>query len=211
MKKVVITLARQHGSGGLKIAKRLAEELGICCYDSEMFRLVSNDEAMHDNLVAHDARIKDTHLFDVAKATYEEHPDDELREQDELILMRNMFEYQSDIIRKLAKQESCVIVGRCANYILKDREDTISVFIHAPMEFRLRRASSIHNLPEKELEAYVRNTDERRANYYHSYTGGNWLDASNYELSLDSSLFGISGCAEMIEKYLKIRFPGWED
>ena len=75
------------------------------------------------------------------------------------------------------------------------------------MDFRLRRASSIHNLPEKELEAYVRNTDERRANYYHSYTGGNWLDASNYELSLDASRFGISGCAEMIQKYLKIRFP----
>jgi cytidylate kinase len=207
MKKVVITLARQHGSGGLKVAKRLAEELGICCYDSEMFRLVSDDEAMHDTRVAHDARIKDTHLFDVAKETYDEHPDDELLEKDELILMRNMFEYQSDIIRKLAEQESCVIVGRCANYILKDREDTISVFIHAPMDFRLRRASSIHNLPEKELENYVRNTDERRASYYHIYTGGNWLDASNYELSLDASQFGIRGCAEMIRKYLEIRFP----
>lgn len=206
-RKIVITLARQYCSGGLKVGKRLAEELGINCYDSEMFRLVSDDKAMTDCEVAHDARIKDTALFDIAKKTYEEQSDDAFAEEDEQLLMRNLYAYQSDIIRGLAEKESCVIVGRCANYILKDREDTISVFVHAPMDFRVRRASSIHNMPEPELESFIRSKDERKASYYHIYTGGDWQDASGYDLSLDTSKMGIRGCAELIRKYLEIRFP----
>ncbi|MBR6171915.1 MAG: cytidylate kinase-like family protein [Eubacterium sp.] len=206
-RKIVITLSRQYCSGGLKVGKRLAEELGISCYDSEMFRLVSDNKAMTDNEVAHDARIKDTLLFDVAKKTYEERPSDELAEADEILFMRNLFSYQSEIIRGLAEKESCVIVGRCADYILRDRPDTIRVFVHAPMDFRIRRASSIHNLPESELASYIRSVDERKASYYHNYTGGNWQDAENYDLSLDTSKMGIRGCAEMIQKYIEIRFP----
>ena len=205
-KKVVITISRQYGSGGLKVGKRVAEELGICCYDSEMFRLVSDDSAMHDSHVAHDARIKDTSLFDVAKKTYDEHPDDELLEKDEQLLMKNLFEYQSDIIRGLADRESCVIVGRCSNYILRDREDTVNVFVHAPMDFRIRRASSIHNMAEQELENYIRGMDERRSDYYHIYTGEEWLDVSHYELSLDTGRLGIRGAADMIRRYLEVRF-----
>ncbi|MBQ9871082.1 MAG: cytidylate kinase-like family protein [Eubacterium sp.] len=207
MKKVIITIARQHCSGGLKVGKRLAEELGINCYDSEMFRLVSDDKAMHDSHVAHDARIKDTSLYDVAQETFSEHEDEEFREKDEMLLMKNLFSYQSDIIRRLADQESCVIVGRCANDILADRDDTVSVFLWAPMEFRLKRASSIKNMPEEELEGYIRGVDERRASYYHNYTGGDWLDVTNYELSLDVSRYGIRGSAELIRKYLEMRFP----
>ena len=205
--KVIITVSRQYCSGGLKVGKRLAEELGIYCYDSEMFRLVSDDRAMTDNEVAHDARIKDTSLFDVAKKTYDERPEDELAADDELLFMRNLFSYQSDIIRGLAEKESCVIVGRCANYILRDRPDTVSVFIHAPMDFRVRRASSIHNMSEKELESYIRSKDERKASYYHIYTGGDWQNAEDYDLSLDTSKLGIRGAADVIKGYLSVRFP----
>ena len=207
MKKIVITLARQYCSGGLKVGKRLAEELGIYCYDSEMFRLVSDDKAMTDNEVAHDARIKDTSLFDVAKKTYEERPGEELADEDESLLMRNIFSYQSDIIRGLAEKESCVIVGRCANYILRDREDTISVFVHAPMDFRIRRASSIHNMPEKNLESFIRSMDEKKEDYYHMYTGGSWSDVEGYDLSVDTSKLGIRGAAELIRKFIALRFP----
>ena len=204
-RKVVITVARQYCSGGLKVGKRLAEELGINCYDSEMFRLVSDDKAMNDNEVAHDARLKDTALFETAKKAYEEQEGD-LANDDEFLRMRNIFTYQSGIIRRLAEKESCVIVGRCANCILKDREDTVSVFIHAPMDFRMRRASSIHNMPEKELESYIRSMDERKASYYHIYTGGDWQNVEEYDLSLDTSKLGIRGAAEMIRKYLEARF-----
>ena len=207
-KKVVITLARQHYTGGLKIGKYLAEALGINCYDSEMFRLVSDDRAMHDNIVAHDARIKGTSLFDVALKTYAEHPDGEFSVEDETELMKNLFDYQSDLIRRLADRESCVIVGRCANHILADRENVVSVFIHAPMEFRKKRASSVHDLSDRELEAHIRNTDERRADYYHRYTGEEWLDVSGYELSVNAGKYGIRGSADFIKKYLEVRFAG---
>lgn len=206
-KKVIITVSRQYCSGGLKVGKRLAEELGINCYDSEMFRLVSDDRAMTDNEVAHDARIKDTSLFDVAKKTYDERQEDELAADDELLFMRNLYSYQSDIIRRLAEKESCVIVGRCANFILRDRPDMVSVFIHAPMEFRVRRASSIHNMSERELESYIRSKDERKASYYHIYTGGDWQNAEDYDLSLDTSKLGIRGAADVIKGYLSVRFP----
>ena len=206
-RKIVITLARQYCSGGLKVGKRLAEELGIHCYDSEMFRLVSDDRAMRDSLVAHDARIKDTLLYDVARKTYDDHPDDELDDPDELLAMRNLFTYQSDIIRGLAERESCVIIGRCANYILKDREDTVSVFVHAPMDFRVRRASSIHNMPEEELAPFIRSMDERKVSYYHVYTGGDWMSVEDYDISLDTSKLGIRGAAELIRGYLDLRFP----
>ncbi len=206
-RKIVITIARQYCSGGMKVGKRLAEELGICCYDSEMFRLVSNDRAMTDSGIASDDRIKDTSLFAVAKTTYDKRDTAELEESDEILQMRNIFDYQSEIIRSLADKESCVIIGRCANYILKDREDTVSIFIHAAMDFRVRRASSIHNMPEKELERYIRSVDERKAAYYHNYTGGSWQDAEGYDLSLDTSRMGIRDCADLIRKYLEIRFP----
>ena len=188
------------------MGKYLAEALGINCYDSEMLRLVSDDQAMHDNYVAHDARIKGTSLFDVASATYAEHTEGEFSIEDEMGLMKNIFDYQSDIIRKLAEKESCVIVGRCANYVLADREDTVSVFVHAPMEFRKKRASSVHDMSDRELEAHIRNTDERRADYYHRYTGGDWMDVTQYELSVDAGKYGIRGSAEFIRKYLEVRF-----
>ncbi len=205
-KKIVVTLARQHYTGGLKVGKYLAEALGVNCYDSEMLRLVSDDQAMHDSYVAHDSRIKGTSLFDVATIAYREREEGEFSDPE--TMMKNIFDYQSDIIRKLADKESCVIVGRCANYILRDREDTVSVFIHAPMEFRKRRASSVHDLSDAELEAHIRSTDERRSDYYHRYTGGEWMDVSSYELSVNAGKYGIRGSADFIREYLGVRFGG---
>lgn len=202
--KYVITIARQHGSGGLKIGKRLAEALGIACYDSEMLKLVSDSSNMRDKHVAHDDRIKDTSLFEIASQRYDgsELP----KESDDFISMRNLFEYQSDIIRELADRESCVIVGRCANYILQDRNDVVSIFIHAPMEYRVRRSSSVHSMTEKELERYISSIDRHRASYYKYYTKSEWTDLRNYDLSLNSEVLGIQRCVDEIVSYIKIRF-----
>ena len=107
-------------------------------------------------------------------------------------------------IRSLAEKEPCVLVGRCADYILKDRNDVLRVFIHAPMEFRLKRASSVHVMPEAELNAYIIKKDEKKAAYYHEYTGGNWDSAENYDLSLNTAELGIHGCVDRIMAYLQI-------
>ncbi|MCR5148381.1 MAG: cytidylate kinase-like family protein [Eubacterium sp.] len=206
-KKIVITIAREHGSGGLKVGKRLAEELGINCYDSEMFQLVSDSSNLRDNHVAHDDRIKGTSLFSVAKSKYAGHEGEELpKESDDFLSMKDLFEYQSEIIRALAEKESCVIVGRCSNYILKDNPNVLSVFIHASIEYRARRISYVHDMPEKELISYINSRDRHRADYYKYYTGHDWKNARYYDLSLSTERFGISGCVEEIRKFLKMRY-----
>ena len=213
MEKFVITIAREYCSGGQKIGTRLAEELGVNCYNSEMFRLVSKNENMKDDAVAHDDRIKDTSLFDVAKEIYSDplpspEVDDVLTTKiadDDMVYIRNIYDYQSEIITELAHRESCIIVGRCANYILKDNPNAINVFVHAPIGFKMKRAASRHYMPENELRNYLAKVDERKADYYFKYTGCEWTDIKNYDLSLDTSKLGISGCVDMIKKFLEIK------
>lgn len=213
MEKFVITIAREYCSGGQKIGTRLAEALGVNCYNSEMFRLVSKNENMKDDAVAHDAMIENTSLFDVAKSVYTEplptpEVDDFLTtkfEDDDMVYIRNIYDYQSEIITELAHRESCIIVGRCANYILKDNPNALHVFVHAPIGFKLKRASSRHYMPEMELRNYLAKVDERKADYYFKYTGCEWTDIKNYDLSLDTSKYGISGCVELIQKFLEIK------
>ena len=213
MEKFVVTIAREYCSGGQKIGTRLAEELGVNCYNSEMFRLVSKNENMKDDAVAHDDRIKDTSLFDVAKEIYSDplpspEVDDVLTTKiadDDMVYIRNIYDYQSEIITELAHRESCIIVGRCANYILKDNPNAINVFVHAPIGFKMKRATSRHYMPENELRNYLAKVDERKADYYFKYTGCEWTDIKNYDLSLDTSKLGISGCVDMIKKFLEIK------
>ena len=214
MERFIVTIAREYCSGGQKIGTRLAEELGVNCYNSEMFRLVSKNENMLDDHVAHDARIKDTALFDVAKEIYSAplpntpEVDDVLTtkiEDSDMVYIRNLYDYQSEIIMELAKRESCIIVGRCANYILKDDPDVINVFVHAPIGFKLKRAQSRHYMPEAELRNYLAKVDERKADYFFKYTGCEWNDVKNYDLSLDTEKLGIRGCVELIEKFIEIK------
>lgn len=205
-KKIIVTIARQYGTGGLKVGKRLAEELGISCYDSEMFKLVSTNENMHSDNIAHNSKIEGTSLFSVAKEKYDSRPDTDLPAfGQDFLVMKNLYEYQSEVIKGLANRESCVIVGRSANYILRDRDDVLSVFIHAPLDFRVRRVSSVHHMTDKELEAYVKSMDERKADYYKYYTGMDWKDVTQYDLSLNSYKLGIQGCIDMIKKMIKVK------
>ena len=184
--KFVITIARQHYTGGLKIGKLLAEELGVHCYDSELFTLVSSDDDKEIR-AAHDQRLKGTGLYDVSAES-------------------NILDYQSQIIRDIADRESCIIVGRCSNFILRDRPDTISVFIHAPEKFRIKRASSVHYMSDAELAAYLKKADDKKAEYYEYHTGYKWYDVTQYDLSVDCEKFGIRGCVDYIKKYTEMRF-----
>ncbi len=213
MEKFIVTISREYCSGGQKIGNRLAEELGVSCYNAEMLRLVSKNENMKNDAVADDERIKDTSLFDVAKEIYSDplpspNIDDVLSTKvsdDDMVYIRNIYDYQSEIITELAKRESCVIIGRCANYILKDNPYAINVFVHAPIGFKLKRAQSRHYMPDAELRNYMAKVDERKADYYFKYTGCEWTDVKNYDLSLDTSELGISGCVDLIKRFIKIK------
>ena len=205
-KNIVITIARQYGSGGRTIAQMLSERLGIHYYDKELLRLASEDSGINEDLFRNaDEKIKNTKLFKIAHSVY--HGELILPESEDFTSMENLFNYQAKIIKKLAEQdESCIIVGRCAEYVLKDYDNVLSVFIHAPKEYCLEQAAKKQSMSPKELEKYVQKVDKRKADYHRYYTGLEWTDARNYDLCLDSSKLGFERCVDEIIAYMNVRF-----
>ena len=203
--KIIITIARQYGSGGRTVGKMLAEKLGIHFYDKELMKLASEDSGTNEALFANaDEKIKSTSLFRIAHNSY--HGELIPPESDDFVSTQNLFNYQAKIIKGLAEEESCVIVGRCADFILKDYDNVLSVFIHAPHEYCMEQAAKKHSMPSKELEKFIIKTDKHRADYYKYYTGREWTDARNYDLCLDSSKLGYDRCVEEIISYINVRF-----
>lgn len=204
-KKIVVTIARQYGSGGRTIGKMLAKKLEISYYDNQLMKLASDESGINEALFVNaDEQIKGTRLFKAAHSVY----NGEIipPESDDFLSNQNLFNYQAKIIKKLAEEESCVIVGRCADFILKDCDNVLSVFIHAPHEYCLEQAAKIHRMSSRELEKFILKTDKHRADYYEHYTGRKWTDARNYDLCLDSSKLGYDRCVEEIISYINVRF-----
>lgn len=206
MKNVVITIARQYGSGGRTVGEMLANKLGIHFYDKELMKLASDESGINEALFVNaDERVKSTKLFNLAKSAY--HGELIPPESDDFTSSDNLFNYQAKIIRKLAEDgESCVIMGRAADYVLKDYDNVLSVFVHAPKDFCMEQAAKKHSMSEKELERYIAKTDRHRAGYYKYHTGREWTDARNYDLCLDSSKLGFERCVEEIIAYMNVRF-----
>lgn len=205
MENVVITIARQYGSGGKTIGEMLAKKLNFHYYDKELMKLASEDSGINEALFAKaDEHVKSTKLFRIAKNAY----NGELipPESDDFTSTDNLFNYQAKIIRQLAEEESCVIIGRCADYVLKDYDNVLSVFIHAPQEFCLEEAAKKRSMDLKELERFIHKTDKYRGEYYKYHTGREWTDARNYDLCLDSSKLGFERCVDEIIAYMNVRF-----
>ena len=204
-KKVVITIARQYGSGGRTIGEMLAKDMGIHYYDKELIKLASEDSGINERLFVNaDEKIKMTKLFKMVKKVY----NGQLipPESDDFVSDHNLFNYQAKVIKQLAEEESCVMIGRCADYVLKDYDNVLSVFIHAPKDYCMEQAAKKVSMSSRDLERYIARTDKRRAEYYKYHTGREWTDARNYDLCLDSSKLGFERCVEEIKAYLKVRF-----
>lgn len=204
MEKFVITIARQYGSGGRTIGQMLAKELGVEYYDKDLIVKASEESGINVSLFAN-ADEKNKGLFSrLKKKNYggevlsPSHKDYNSEE--------NLFNYQAKIIRDLAQKESCIIIGRAADYILKERNDVISVFVHAPMDFLIKQAGAKHSMSDKDLEKYILKVDKERADYYKNHTGRDWTDARNYDLCLDSSKLGFEKCVEEIKAYMEVKF-----
>lgn len=204
MNKFVITVARETGSGGHNITKKLSDALQVPYYNRDLLRLASEVSGIHERLFgAADERIGLREMLSVAEKVYtgEILPPD----SDDYISTRNLFSFQAKIIKELAERESCIILGRAGNYLLQDRKDVLRVFIHAPIEARMERVAS-YSLAwsHGEIARYIRAEDKRRASYYRYYTGEEWRDASGYDLCLDSGVLGEDGCVERILQVLPI-------
>lgn len=201
---VVITIARQYGSGGRTIGRMLADKLKITYYSRELIRLASDDSGINEELFAkHDENIGKKFFKKLSPNVYK----GELLkpEQSGFVLEPNLFNYQAKIIKEIAQKESCVIIGRCADFILKDNPDTVSVFVHANADFCLEKAMENNSMTESEMREFIYKTDKYRAEYYMHHTGRYWNDARNYDLCLDSSKLGFENTMEAILDYIRRR------
>lgn len=204
MEHVVITISRQYGSGGKTIAAMLAKKLGINVYSRDILRMASEDSGINEKLFGmSDEKIRHAGWFHTLSHPYDGGlipPEDK-----EFVSDDNLFNYQAKIIRELAEKESCIIVGRCADYILRDMPNVLSVFIHAAKEFCLERSMERNSMTEKEMQKYIDRTNKYRSDFYYYHTGRKWADARNYDLCLNSGKLGFEKCVEEIEAYAKIR------
>lgn len=200
--KLVITIGRQYGSGGRIIGKKLAEELGISFYNREIIELAAKKTGMSEEAFEKvDETAASSLLYSIATGAYMF--GNYVSPQVDLPLNDKLFIIQSEIIKSIAKKESCVIVGRCADYILKDRKDVVNIFIHANKDIRKKRAVEEYKIAPNKVDSYLNKIDKKRSVYYNYYTGEKWGYSSNYQLCLDSGVLGIEGCVHMIESIVK--------
>ncbi len=205
MKHLVITIARHYGSGGRTVGLMLAKELGINCYDREILRMASDDSGINETLFEKaDERLKNN-LFRISRKVYKGQLISP--KSGDFVSDENLFNYQAKIIKELAESESCIIVGRCADYVLKDHPDVTRIYVYADEKFCLERSKEfLGMMDDEEVQKFIEKTDKFRGDYYKYYTGKDWDDARNYDLCLNSGVLGFEKTVEEIKAYLRVRF-----
>ena len=194
----VIVIGRQYGSGGHDIGKELAEKLGFSFYDNEIIQMTAGSTGYTPKFVQeHEENMTNSFLYDLVSQMYiysdtQEAPRDAI------------FESEGKVIRSLADQENCVILGRCADYFLRERPNCLKVYLHAPEDYRVKRIMDTENLSEEDARQKVRRMDRRRSDNYHYYTRRIWGHSKNYDLTIDTSI-GAEAVEEIIRRTLELR------
>ena len=184
----VITISREFGSGGRTIGKLVAEKLGIPCYDAELIEKIAEQSGYSAEYIKQEVEYGTGGWLSAVFADRSTG----LTNQDK------MFSIQSRIIEELANESPCVIVGRCADYILQARADCLTVFVHADFKKRLERIVNEYGEPEEKAEKWLKDKDKRRMSYYNYYTNKKWGQADNYHVCLDSGELGIDKCVDIL-------------
>lgn len=204
MKKTVITIARGYGSGGRTLGRLLSEKMGISCYDREIIRMASDESGISEALFGQaDEKLKKSRLAAIIrKNPYQGKvlgP-----ESAEFVSDDNLFNYQAKVIREVAEQESCIIIGRCADYVLRDDPDVIRLYFYAPRRDCIDRVMNQNGLSEREAERKIEKIDKYRADYYRYYTGRDWNDARNYDFCLNTTSMSYDKLVEVVESSIRI-------
>ena len=204
MANTVITIARSYGSGGRTLGMQLAKELGINCYDREIIRMASDDSGISEELFgAADERLKKSHLAAILKR--EPYKGRVIPpESSNFVSDDNLFNYQAKVIKQLAEEESCIIIGRCADYVLKDYDNVIRLFFYAPKEDCMKRLIRQTKEPEAELSKKMEKIDKYRADYYKYYTGREWNDTRNYDLCINTATMDYDKLIKVVKNYIDI-------
>lgn len=199
--KYVITITRQYGSGGREIGRKLAEAYDIPFYDNEIISQAAKETGFAEAAFkGAEDKATNSLLYSIAMGM------NVFSNQDVgfsgLSLDDRIFLAQSNVIRRVAEEGPCVVVGKCADYILKDREDVVRLFIQASLDFRISRSIQIDSLPRKKAAEIVLKKDKSRANYYKYHAGERWDNVMNYDMAIRSDLCGIDGTVECLKSYL---------
>jgi len=201
--KVIINIGRQLGSGGRDIAEMLAKCFGCKFYDKELLNLAAKESGFSPKFFEQNDEQKGflksffgSHVPFTTASNYHSNK----------ISQESLFQIQSDAIRKAAAEGSCVFVGRCADYVLRDYDRTVNVFITADIKERVARVEERFGCGEETAQKVINDRESERANYYNYYTGKKWGHSASYDLCVNSSLLGAEGTASLIEDFIKRRF-----
>ena len=193
MKKRIITISRQFGSGGHTIGQMVAQRLGIPFYDDKLITEVAKQSGLSEEFIRENeeyASHSSSFLYQLAMSTAGTYGYPSVYQK--------LYEAQTKVIQDIADKEPCIIVGRCADYILRDREDCLHVFIHADNEHRAKRILEKYGTTDKTISQRIKDKDNRRRNYYRFHTDREWGVAANYNLALDSGVLGSELCVDLI-------------
>lgn len=203
-KYFAICITRTCGSGGTEIGKMLSEQLGIDLYDRKLLRLASDDSGINETLFAKaDQDVKKTLLYKVSKSVY----NGEIipPESGNFLSDRNLFEFQARVLQGLLQKESFVVLGRAADFVLKDHENAVSVFLTASPEACFQREQEIMQTDSIGVTRHIKSINKYRGNYYKYHTGNKWKNVENYDLCLRTDVLGYQGCVDVICDYLETR------
>lgn len=190
MKNRIITISREFGSGGRTIGKKVAEQLGIPCYDSKLIHKIAEESGFAESYIKDAGEYAPSGFMASLLSNRSFGPTNE----------DYLWQIQHKIILDLAEKGPCVIVGRCADYILRDKADCLKVFIHASMEYRADRIVREYGERAETPEQRLKDKDKRRAAYHRFYTDMKWGHAQNYHITLDSGVLGIDKCVDIIKQ-----------
>ncbi len=208
--KTVITLGRQLGSNGRVIGKALAEKLGYKFYDKDLIARVAKESGLSENLFSEmDENPTSSLLYSLvmgvqsSKGLYYHYND--------MLNGDNLFRMQADLIKKIAQEGPCIIVGRCADYILRENPNLIKLFLYADTESRVETLVKRDNMETKEARGAVHKADKRRSNYYNFYTNSEWGCVNNYHLCMDTTRLSRDECVEYLYSYIKMREASFKE
>ena len=199
----IITIERQYGSGGHLIGEKLAESLGIPFYDSELIKVAAKESGICEEIFeSFDEKPTTSFLYSLVMDPYSLGYNSN---SFDLPLNHKVFLAAFDTIKELASKGPCVFVGRCADYALEDFDNCISVYVHAPFEDRIKRIENEYGIPNGKSKEMLMKKDKQRSSYYNYYSNKRWGDVNSYDMCLNSSMLGIEGTAEAIEKLVELK------
>ena len=201
---LIIAINRQYGSGGKEIGTKIATDLGIPIYDQEIPELAAQKSGIRkDYFEKVDEKPTDSFLYALAMNTFS--MNGTMNPFDNTLSSDRLFNIQAEVVKEIAQQGPCVIIGRCAEYILREEENCLSFYIGASMEKRVERIVRLYNLSEKEAQKRITSIDKKRSSYYGYYAGKEWNACSSYDLSVDAGVLGVEKTAELIKNYIELR------